>query len=301
MIDALAIFLALLQAPAAPTRGAASALLIDAVAIDGRGAPVADLRPAELEVWINRYRIPIERVTFVSPETMPGGRSMVLLLDDMAATPELAARVREAARQFVRQLGPDDVVAVLPLNGELTEPTKDRTRLMQAIDGYRVRGFPFRPEDAGEHVLKTIAALSRRFAEGSVGRKTIVAIGSAWLFDRPLPPPGVSRELRTEWLDAMRAAAAAHVSVYVVDPSGVGATRLVDGGASGFAHETGGHAFTSTNDLEGVAERIWREARTHYLLEVADPPIGRNDKLRELEVRVLRRGVTVRARRAILP
>jgi VWFA-related protein len=286
MIGLLAGVLTLLQQPAVPARSAAT-LLVDAVAVDGRGTPVADLKPAEFELWINRYRIPIESVRFVSPETSPAKATMVLLLDDMAATPELAARVREAARQFVSRLADGETIAIVPLNGEPIQPTGDRPRLISAIDSY--------------HVLKTIASISRQLMEVSEGRKTIVGIGVSWLFDRPLPPPNRSRDLRPEWIDAMRATAAAHASVYVVDPAPVGRAPYPDAGQSGFARETGGRAFVGTNDTGDVAERIWREARTYYLIEVADPPIGRKDPLRELEVRVLRRGVTVRARSAIEP
>jgi VWFA-related protein len=300
MIGLLAGVLTLLQQPAVPARSAAT-LLVDAVAVDGRGTPIADLKPAEFELWINRYRIPIESVRFVSPETSPAKGTMVLLLDDMAATPELAARVREAARQFVSRLADGETIAIVPLNGEPIQPTGDRPRLISAIDSYRVRAFPFRPDDAGAHVLTTIASISRQLMEGSEGRKTIVGIGVSWLFDRPLPPPNRSRDLRPEWIDAMRATAAAHASVYVVDPAPVGRAPYPDAGQSGFARETGGRAFVGTNDTGDVAERIWREARTYYLIEVADPPIGRKDPLRELEVRVLRRGVTVRARSAIEP
>ena len=299
MTGVLVALLTLLQQPV-QARTAAS-LTIDAVVVDDRGAPVVDLEPREFEVWINRYRIPIESVTFVSPHTSADRGSLVLLLDDMAATPEFAARVRDAARHFVDKLADGERIAIVPLNDDAVELTADRLRLMQAIDAYRVRGFPFRPEDAGAHVLKTIASIARRLTELPGGRRTIVGIGLSWLFDRPLPPPGISRELRDEWLDAMRATAAAHASLYVVDPSPVGSTPYPDAGDSGFARETGGRAFVNTNDAAAVAERIWREARTYYLLEVADPPIGRKDMLRELDVRVLRRGVTVRARRAISP
>jgi hypothetical protein len=42
-----------------------------------------------------------------------------------------------------------------------------------------------------------------------------------------------------------------------------------------------------------------RETANYYVLDVADPPVGRKADLRQLEVRVLRKGVTVRARRWI--
>jgi hypothetical protein len=41
------------------------------------------------------------------------------------------------------------------------------------------------------------------------------------------------------------------------------------------------------------------EARNYYLFGVADPPFQRKADLRDLEVRVSRKGLTVRARKAI--
>lgn len=155
-----------------------------------------------------------------------------------------------------------------------------------------------RVEDAGQHVLRTITAVSSGLAEHATGRTVIVAIGAGWLLDTPLPPPGM-RDLRGEWVTAMRASANAHASLYVVDPAGLDMTSGRMGGASGLARETGGHAFLHTNDLRGAAARIWREAGHYYLLGVADPPLQRTAELRELDVRVLRRGVTMRARRAL--
>ena len=76
-------------------------------------------------------------------------------------------------------------------------------------------------------------------------------------------------------------------------------TRRVDGGATGFARETGGVAFITTNDLNGAADKIMREAANYYLLGVGDPPVGRGADLREVDVKVLRKGVTIRARKTI--
>jgi hypothetical protein len=85
------------------------------------------------------------------------------------------------------------------------------------------------------------------------------------------------------------------VSVYAIEPGCVGTSRF--GSSGGFANETGGHAFVNTNDFNGAVEQVMREAGSYYIIEVADPPIQRKADLRELEVRILRRGVTMRVRR----
>jgi VWFA-related protein len=275
-------------------------LVIDAVVVDRSGNPVTDLSREEVEVWISGYRVPIETFVPVTPaDTDRAGRLIVLLLDDMVLPPQILPRGREVARRLVTRMGPDDKMAIVALNGDRMEPTDDRERLLRRIDSWQNVPSGVIPLDSvGEHVLQTVAALARGLAEAPGGRKTLVAIGAAWLFDTPIPPPTAGRDLRREWTQAMRAAGLANVSLYVVDPSGVGSSPVV-GGASGFAGYTGGHAFYNTNDLTGAADQILREAGHYYLFGVADPPIQRKADLRELDVRVARRGVTVRARKAI--
>lgn len=271
---------------------------IPVVAVDRGGSPVTDLRPDEFEVWINVLRVPIQTVTVVSPES-ERPRAIALLLDDMAIEPAQTPRVKQAARQFVSRLRPGDEMMVRPLNAGGTKSTNDPASLMRAIEAYNVRAVGVVPFDAvGAQVLGTYASLSRQFAEVS-GTKIFVGIGAAWLFDTPVPPPSISRDLRKEWGEAMRAMALANATLYVIDSGGVGAAPFATAGDSGFARETGGHSFASTNDLEGTADRIMRETSNYYILDVADPPIGRKADLRELDVRVHRKGVTIRARRWI--
>jgi len=280
-------------------RASSAPLHISAVAYGPDDRPLTDLRKEDVEVWIGGFRIPIETLTVVDPADMERGRLVVLLLDDTTLPPELIPQVKDIARRFVNRLGPADEMAVVALNSDAMESTGDRARLLRSIDAVgllQATGVQ-RLEDVGAHVLRTVTTLSRQIVERP-GRKAIVGIGVAALFDTPIPPPSVSRSLRPEWTEAMRATASAGVHFYVVDPGGVGALPTFNG-ASGFARETGGLAFFNTNDFEGVADRILREMSTYYVITVADPPVRRTSDLRQLEVKVLRRGVTVRARRAI--
>jgi VWFA-related protein len=250
-------------------------------------------------VWISGFRVPIADVYAITPESHP--RTVVLLLDDGTLGPTLAPRVKETARHFVELAAPGSRLAIQPLgDAKPLDLTDDRPRLLAAIDAYHVRGFPFRPEDAGAHVLRRLETIARQLTETAGVRKTIVGIGAGWVFDTPLPPPGLL-DLRREWVAAMRAMAAANASVYVIDPAGITANPTIGGygGSSGFARETGGHAFLSTNDLEGAATRIWNEAGAYYVLSMVNPPVQRTADLREVEVKVRRSGVTVRARRGI--
>jgi VWFA-related protein len=282
-----------------PAPAAAGARLrIDVVAVDSKGIPITDLKPSEFEVWISGYRVPIADVYAMVPEST--GRTVIVVLDNGAIGPTEVPRVKDAARLIVNKMAANDRVAVAPLYGGAMELTGDRARLLQLIDAYHVRGFPFRLDDAGEHVLRMMEQFARRVPETVSGRKTIVGIGAGWLFDTPLPPPAV-RNLEQQWVSAMRTMASTNTSLYVIDPAGLGMRRGAGayGGASGFARETGGYAFLDTNDIAGAVDRIWAEAGTYYVLAVENPPFQRSAELREVDVKVLRNGVTVRARRGI--
>lgn len=276
----------------------ASQLNIEIVAVDRQGNPVADLKKDDFEVWIGPYRVPVDVLTVVSSAAHRGGRLIVLVLDDVTVEPAMAPRVREAARRFVTRMVPGDRMAVMALTGERANPTDESSRLLRSIESYNVRASGFmRIEQFGEQVFATMASISSQIVE-MPGRRIIVGIGSGWVFDTPLPPQTVGRDLNPEMGAALRAMAVAHTSLYVVDPGGLGQSPFATG-SIGFARETGGHAFMNTNDLNGAADRIMREADSYYIVTVGDPPIGRKAALRELDVRSLRRDVTIRARRWI--
>src|SRR6188508_2176323 len=91
---------AAVQDPPAPS-GSGRLLEIHAVAVDGRGNPVADLRPQDVEVWIAGVRVPLESLAVPSARTEGPGRLIVLMLDDITLDPTMVARARDAANRFV--------------------------------------------------------------------------------------------------------------------------------------------------------------------------------------------------------
>jgi VWFA-related protein len=297
-VVALSATLAVGSARQTPVPASTPQVVIDAVALDAHGRPVSDLKPEEVEVWIGHFRVPIVTMTAFTSSAEAGGRTLVLLLDDISLPPSQLPRAKEVARRFVTKMTLDDRMAIVTLNGASMETTNDRAKLMAAIDRYSIGGGTIRIDTLAAHVLDTIAGLSRQLLETQPGRKTIVGIGSGWVFDNPVPLPTIGVETRKEWMSAMRAAAAAHAVVYAIDPRGLMGARA-DSGDRGFARDTGGVAFLQTNDMNGAVDRILQEASSYYMMAVSDPPTGKGAELRDVEVRSLRRGVTMRARRAI--
>jgi VWFA-related protein len=275
----------------------AGQLQIDVAAVDKNGMPVKDLRPQEFEVWIGPYRIPIDTVTVVTPESAGSGRTIVLVLDDLTIGLDQMSRIRDVARRFVDRLAPGDRIAITTFNAQAAEFTSDRAKLLKRIGDFNIAASGgVRLEDLGERFLDLLKVMSAQLQEFPSHRKTFVAIGSSWLFDAPLPPPVAGRDLAPQWIDAMRAMAAAHSSLYVIDPGGVGA-RPVHG--RGFADQTGGAAFVNTNNFDEAVDRILSETVNYYILSIGDPPVRKGAPLRDVDVRVLRKGVTVHARKAI--
>jgi VWFA-related protein len=297
VVAAMAVTLGAAQEKLDNAQEPARLLYIDAVAFDRDRNPVQDLKAEDIEVWIAGYRTPIEKLITVLPSDSYGSRrSIVLLLDDITLPLMLVPRVKEAAKRFVTQMRPGDQLAIVSLSGDAMTMTDESARLMKRIDDYNATGV-MRIEDLSAQVLTSIAELARQFAEAPARRKTIVGIGSSWLFDTPIPPPVLGRDLQREWEDAMRALFFANANFYLIDPGGVGASPVAT--SRSFARETGGMSFVNTNDLNSAADRILQEANNYYLIGVTDPPAHRKARLREVEVKVLRRGITVRARRGI--
>ena len=282
-------------------RQQAASILIDAVALDPNGNPVADLKPSDLDVRVGQLHVPVESLELVTPESPNHqGRVIVLLMDDMTLPVSETPRAREVANRFVSRMLPGDSMAVVLLNNPTFESTDDPAKLRGAISRYNVTATGvLRVDDLAEHVFGVIQSIARGISEAGAGRKVIVGIGTGGLFDRPIPPPNTStgKNLLPSWIACMKALANAHAAFYVIYPVSIGMARA-DSGDTGFARETGGHAYHGTNDLTLAVDRILRETATYYLIRVASPPTG-GSGLRELQIKTSRRGVTVRARKAI--
>jgi len=302
MVLALVMTAAWPQAVQKPQERPPDQLWIDAVFVDGKGAVVTDVQRDEVEVWIGHFLVPIEDFISVTPanDAGRGGRYIVLLLDDITTPIDQIPRVRDVARHIVSRLEPADHMAIVTLNGSAMESTGDRAPLLHAIESYNIRATGvIRPDDLGAHVLQTMTSLAEQLGKAGDQRKTILAIGRSDFFDRPIPPTRYGRDLKPEWTAAMRAMAQANATLYVIDSSMVGGRFLPDTGEAGFAHATGGQAYIGTNDLNSAADKVLAEASNYYLIGVKAPPVGKTAELRDIQVKIKRRGVTVRTREAV--
>jgi VWFA-related protein len=131
---------------------------------------------------------------------------------------------------------------------------------------------------------------------------------------------GVRQAMR----DAVAAATRSNVSVYTIDPRGLSTgaeeaialpnvtsnptsplnpIRLVDEVSRSHlwmrsvAGDTGGMAFLNTNDTAGPLRRIVEDSSSYYILGYYAPPGRKDGRFRNVDVRVTRPGLEVRARK----
>ena len=283
-----------------PFTSGTNLVVVPVVVVDNKGVTVGDLTAADFHVTEDGKPVAIE--SFVAPAagavTGEEGRFIVVALDNLLTPAEIGFRVKNIARMFVDHMGPKDVMSIIPINGGRATTTTSQAELRAAID----RFAPSFGDDTwtgaqkAEHGLRMISSLTEQAAKAAHRRKVFVFIGNAYMFSPNQPSVFGDRgdDLSPEWTDAIRATTRHNVVTYLIDPKGL--TNAPSDWSESFAAETGGYAWGRTNNYRAAVDQIWKEAGSYYLLGYAAPI---NDlKLHKIEVKVDRRGVTVRARKA---
>lgn len=265
------------------------------------------------------------------------GRVFVLVLDDLWTAPSRSRLVRAAATQFVRRfVGANDLVAVVTTGGSTKnaqEFTSSRPRLIAAIDTFVGRNAKDDVQQSSDgpdlervmHARNTYSEL-RGLADYVGGihgrRKAIVWFGEGidYDIDNPFQSPNAD-VVRQEMQDTIAAATRANVSVYGVDARGVGpgldevieleGLPEVNGGMVRIqdkirraqdslrivSTETGGFAIVNRNDLNGAFQQIIQENSSYYILGYYSTDERRDGRFRDVQVRVTRPGLLVKARK----
>jgi VWFA-related protein len=284
----------------APFTASTNVVVVPVVVVDNDGATVPNLAASDFVV--SEDGKPVEITTFVPPATagQPGSeRFIVLALDNLYTDPAIAWRLKSVARRFADRLEPGDVMSVVSLNGGNATTTTSKPALKAAIDKYKASSDEgsWRPGDKGRHALSMLGLLSEQIAKPPHRRKIVVVIGSPWLF---VPHTGSAQpdlSQSPEWMDAVRSTSRNNVAIYMVDPAGLqeNPNQFRDW-ADSFTEHTGGAAWTNSNNFDGAANRIWTESSSYYLLGYAAPIA--DQRIHTINVKVSRKGVTVRARKA---
>src|SRR5262249_14692738 len=234
----------------------------------------------------------VDLKTFASfgfEEAVP--RNLVLLLDD-SSVPMIGTPVVQAmARAVLSRARSSDEVTVVRLNNDRDEAFGDFETAVARIDGYRAGAVPFQALGTGERTMRGIEAGSRQVEPLEHGRRVVVCIGGPRVCN-VLEPVGRGYGMNWHaWVRAMTGAARANVAVYAAMPTQIGTPMMLSGG---LADLTGGDGYINGMDFERFIDNVWREASAYYLLGYWPT---RDRELHSIEVKTLRKGLHVHARR----
>jgi VWFA-related protein len=249
---------------------------VDASVTDRRGQRVPGLGPADFEILEDGRPQAVTHLSYVTvggsavepagapkpaaePVGVPVGRSLVVVVDDLAMSVEGVARVRVALRKMVEeQLEPSDRVALVLSSGgpgSTSAFSSDRRALLEAVEALHwgrgilsTASFPGTPlggmslghlADAERVDIRqrmTGAALAAlRFTVEALlrvpGRKALVFFAEGLAF--PSADPGEVPAQRLELWPLTELANRASTVIYTIDPRGAG------GGATGIPDRHG--------------------------------------------------------------
>lgn len=307
------------------------------VSVTGRGdKAVEDLQASEFEIEEDGVPQTVETAQFIrlsgqipadykeNPEirSLDHGRQQaaredvrlfVIFLDDyhVDKAPQITLPLRKSLEQFVKQLGPFDLVAVMepltPLSHvKFTRNREELLAQMHAFEGRRGELFPVKSaaeeaqlsvrniaEVRGGVTLDALNAIVTHLGGLREGRKSVLFVSQG-------PPTGMSAASPnfTRLQEVLRSANRGNVTIHALDPRPLGSVRF--GGdfvLRMLADTTGGRAIVNTNNPDEALTRVLEDAGAYYLVGYApNRPIANDGKFHKISVKVKRRGVDVSAR-----
>ena len=293
---------------------------IDAIAVDGRGRLVEDLKPADFELREDSTPRPLESAQFVRAA---GGRRFAIFLDEyhVGAGPA-SDRVRITLTRFVDALDPHDLLVVMkPLDSLFAiRLTDDRETARRAIAGFEGRKGDYEPRNAYErnYIAGTPARIEAARSQVALSAMNALAIQLGTDADSPFDSTrgrsldsaqgrrktlivvseGVGRSERRRGQDlptlesVIRSANRSTVAIYPVDPRE--APEEATDAARMLAAETDGR--TIAGDLDIGLRRVTADASAYYVLTYRAAH-AEDGKFHDVQVRVTRANVTLRARK----
>jgi VWFA-related protein len=298
----------------------------------------------------------------VQGNTTADGRLYVIVLDDLHTSFANTPRVKVALRQFLeRNFGTNDRAAVVYTSGRGQDGqdfTNNPRLLMAAIDRFTGRNLASATTErfsggtgtcgmarsgatiAGSGLsndpceaergfnARTSLSSIRKLAEFMAGvrgrRKTMLLVSEGISYDiYDIFNNRSASVVVDETRDAIAAATRSNVSIYAIDPRGLGGfddiasiggapeelrnespargilseLQLSQNSLRTIATETGGFAAVNRNDFSDAFARIVRENSSYYVLGYYPTNDRRDGRFRRIEVRVKRPGLQVRSRR----
>ena len=261
------------------------------------------------------------------------GRAFVFVLDDGATRAEDLTKVKRVMTQFLEELTPNDRVAVIFIRrSDLGQDfTSDTGLLIHAVNNFSAAVGWSPDARATRLVLANTVSL---LADAPESRRAVIYVSSGFdicpnsvvpvkacvgldAFSRNGPPEVFTMLGLQDLFDRARRA---DVPIYTLDPQGLEApslnltghledqtpqnrmmadvkARKLQDFVRTVASNTGGLAFTNTNDLAGSVDGIMSDNADYYVLGYSPSPYVADNKFHSIKVDIpTRRGLQIRGR-----
>ena len=258
-----------------------------------------------------------------APDDESQSRVYLILLDDRQIDPFRTQDTIRIVKQFIqRNLGAHDLAAIVSTGGrtDISQAfTNNKQILLRAVEGFMGRKYepsmwpsPF-PDAAdperfheARSALQAIRSVADWMANVHGRSKALVLVseGLNYNYDNVVADPNAALILEEE-RDTIAAVTRANVTIYPIDPRGLGHD---DFGAipetradmersqmslRSIARDTGGEVAVNTNNFTAAMDRVVTQNSTYYLLGYHPKNTRRDGKFRKIQVKVNRSGLRV--------
>jgi Ca-activated chloride channel family protein len=249
---------------------------------------VTGLEQDDFEVYEDGAKQPI---TFFSRIQQP--IALAILLDTSNSMEEKLSTAQEAAIGFVRRMRKEDAIEVIEFNSQVRIPqpfTGDQVALERAIRQTTVNGST----SLYNAIYVSLRELKKERARSAeeIRRQAIVVLSD-----------GDDTSSLVEYDEVLDLAKRSETAIYAIGlrptESGRPKFREAEFVLRQLSQETGGRVFfpTAVAELPKIYEQISEELSSQYSLAYTSKNPMRNGAWRRIDVRVLKPGLTARARR----
>ena len=259
-------------------------VVINVTVTDQAGNYVRALRASDFKVFEDGKEVDAKMIVGFSLQESP--YASVVLIDSSGSMDQRMVLARSAAIRFLDGLRDEDVAAVYRFDSKVVrvQNFSGGRDLAPLAYGIRARGMTT--------LNDAIVEASQALAERPEKRKAIIVLSD-----------GADTFSKASTNKAVESALAIGASIYAVDMSSIelpGSSRRQGAGSlKGFAEKTGGRLITTPGgpELRDAFKSIAEELGQQYTLAYRPVNRNRDGKWRELEVRMTRPQLSVRARK----
>ena len=290
----------------------------------------------------------------VATNAFKESRLFVIVMDDamIPQDPFSIQSSKKIAMSIIDKLGPDDLTAVIFTgdNRKTQDFTSDKAKLRAALDRFNpgLAGYRFGLDSQGVDVdthffissIRTLSSVADYLIAVPNRRKALFWVSSGVPLDledmKPRAAPHITinstepamaqaidmRDLADRTEEIFKRARLANVTIYPIDPTGLGGfgavlagritpkdieepertkfimrkTTAVQDFLAQAAASTGGRTVMNTNDFEPGIKDVFAENESYYLIGFEPTNAAADGKLRRIEVKVNRPDVEIRTR-----